>query len=98
LTGNTTLSTGIWYHAAITRTGSAGNWTVKLYLNGILDGSTTTAVNPNATNEKTAIGRAGNISAQYFSGQIDEPKIFNYALTPTQIKTLMNNGAVKFGN
>jgi len=32
-----------------------------------------------------------------FSGQIDDAKIFNYALTATQVKTLYNDGAIRFG-
>ncbi|KKU24383.1 MAG: hypothetical protein UX88_C0006G0018, partial [Candidatus Woesebacteria bacterium GW2011_GWC2_47_16] len=33
----------------------------------------------------------------YFNGQIDDVKIYNYGMTPTQIKTLYNDGAVRFG-
>jgi len=99
-TGNTALTTGTWHHAVMVRSGSTSNWTAKLYLNGKLDNSGITAVNPNATNELTAIGRLGNagIPSLYFNGQIDDVKIFNYALTETQIKTMYNeNSAIRFG-
>jgi len=33
----------------------------------------------------------------YFNGQIDDVRVFNYALTANQIKTLFNNGSVNFG-
>ena len=40
----------------------------------------------------------GRISASYFDGTIDDLRIFNYALTPTQIKNVYNEGAaVRFG-
>ena len=32
----------------------------------------------------------------YFNGQIDDVRIYNYALTAEQIKTVYNNGAVNF--
>jgi hypothetical protein len=31
-----------------------------------------------------------------FDGQIDDVRIYNYALTETQIKEIMNQGAVSF--
>jgi hypothetical protein len=33
----------------------------------------------------------------WFNGQIDDARIFSYALTPQQIKTVINEGAVRFG-
>ncbi|HJZ06154.1 MAG TPA: LamG-like jellyroll fold domain-containing protein [Patescibacteria group bacterium] len=44
------------------------------------------------------IGRISLNGTRYFNGQIDEVQIYNYALTATQIKTLYNAGAVRFGN
>jgi len=85
------LTADTWYHATVT-------WdenTYYLYLNGVLqstyDNSLITTDNP----QWTTIGgdiRYGN----YFFGQIDDVQIYNYALTPTQIKTIYNNGAVTF--
>ena len=35
---------------------------------------------------------------EWFPGQIDEVRIFNYALTSTQVKNLFNQGsAIRFG-
>jgi len=93
LTGNTTLLPNTWYHAVMVRSGTTGNWKVTLYLNGKSDGSTTTAVNPSATNERTAIGRAGNYSGFYFSGTIDDVKIYDYALNPEEVKVDFNQGS-----
>ncbi|MBU3935409.1 LamG domain-containing protein, partial [Patescibacteria group bacterium] len=38
----------------------------------------------------------GKVSSTYYSGLIDDVKIFNYALTSDQVKTLYNGGAVSF--
>lgn len=35
-------------------------------------------------------------SMKYFSGQLDDVRIYNYALTSTQVKTLYNGGALNF--
>lgn len=35
--------------------------------------------------------------ANYFDGQLDEAMLYRYALTPAQIKTDYNQGAVRFG-
>ena len=36
-------------------------------------------------------------AGEYFNGQIDDVRIYNYTLTASQIKTLYNDGAVRFG-
>ena len=41
--------------------------------------------------------KIGLIGSTYYSGQIDEVKLYNYALTPLQVKDLFNNGAINFG-
>lgn len=41
------------------------------------------------------IGGYGGSSA-YFNGQIDDVRVYNYALTSTQVKTLFNGGALNF--
>jgi len=37
-----------------------------------------------------------SLASDYFDGQIDEVKIFNYALTPEQVKTEYSGGAMRF--
>ena len=57
---------------------------------GIATGTTT-------GNTTYPLSVSGNGQSGYiFSGQIDDVRIYNYALTATQVKTLYNNGAVTF--
>jgi hypothetical protein len=67
---------------------------VNLYVNGKLD---TTPISCTKTliqtNGNLEIGRNGS---EYFNGQIDDVRIYNYALTPEQIKQVYNGGAVSF--
>ena len=84
LTGSTTLSINTWYHVALTRSGSAGNWNYVIYLNGVVDGSVNTSSNP-SSQQGVAIGRFGKDSSGYFSGKIDEVAVFNKALSLSEV-------------
>jgi hypothetical protein len=92
LTGSTALSTGRWYHACVVRTGAPGAWTVTLYLDGKVDGTTTAATNPNAVNQPTRIGGRGGVAHQTFNGLLDDVRIYPHALKPQQIARLYSNG------
>ena len=87
----TILSANTWYHVIGTYDGA----NVKIYINGTLKKSYTTTITPGSfTPIKTVIG--WHYSDRFFNGQIDDVRIYNYALTPEQVKTLYNGGAVNF--
>jgi hypothetical protein len=68
LTGNTTLATGQWYHIAVTR----ASGTVRLFVNGIVDGSVTNTSNYSAAGFLD-LGRShGN---QFFNGYMSDVRI-----------------------
>jgi hypothetical protein len=76
-----------WHHILGTYDGSV----MKLYVDGVLS----------KTEDKwfpgdIAYGNYDLYIGDSFNGQIDDVRIYNYALTPTQVKTLYNNGAVAF--
>jgi hypothetical protein len=90
-----------WVHIAGTYDGT----TARLYLNGQQIGSATGTTGNLPTTESTdhCIGAAENdatsdCNSEYFHGRIDDVRIYNYALTPAQIRTIYNQGAaVRFG-
>lgn len=90
VTGTTTISNNVWYHAALTFDGT----TLRLYLNGQPEGSIT----PNAIPEFRSIQHAGvatgltstGVAAGYFAGVIDEARIWNYARSQQTILDNMN--------
>ena len=95
--GNDTVITGTWYHLTAVWESSTS---LKLYVNGTLvDEDTSVEATLDNNSAPHTIGARDNTSVvdQYFDGQIDDVKIFNYALTEAQILTDYNQGAVRFG-
>ena len=80
------------------------NWSgATVYVNGVAGGTVTAntwnhIVAVNATSTSANAIKFGLVGSTYFSGQIDDVQIFNYALTATQVKQLYNqNAGVRFG-
>jgi len=99
-TQSSVFTNSIWIHVAVVY--DANQLTdpekVKIYVNGInqqLDFSNPVANSLDATNSNVRIASSSD-DDRFFSGQIDDVRIYNYALTPTQIKTIMNSGTVNF--
>ncbi len=77
-----------------------------IYVNGISGGTitgaawnhivVTTGTSFNTTSSMT-FGYKSAATADYLNGQIDDVRVYNYALTLTQIKEIMNDGAIRFG-
>jgi chitodextrinase len=82
--GSAALPTNTWTHIAETYDGSL----LRLYVNGVqvasqpLTGSLATSTNP------LEIG-GDSLYGQFFQGTIDEVRVYNVALTPTQIQSDM---------
>jgi len=82
---NSSLSPNTWYHIAATFDDSADK--VKIYINGLLDKEFTETQKPAVTNYPVRIGQGGNDSYQntWFNGIIDEVRIYNRALSASEI-------------
>jgi hypothetical protein len=83
-----------WHHAVGTYDGS----NLRLYLDGVLIGSPLPATGSITDNgEPLQIGyEADGFGASPFNGDIDEVRIYNRALSATEIAKLYGSGAVKF--
>ena len=78
-----------WTHVAVTFTGTQA----QIYLNGVLDATASGDFSlPNDTSvTATSIGAwLGNGNGQYFTGDIDEFRVWNVTLSQTDIQNLMN--------
>lgn len=83
-TGTVSLVANRWYRVAVTRSGVAGAWSIKIYINGVLDNTTATATNP-GVQQGAAIGKLGSASALFFSGLINKVYVYNRTLTDSEI-------------
>ena len=86
---NTALSKNTWYHVVfIIVAGGAMN----IYINGVLDSNSTTesTTRPTPTNQNLAIGANGSNNDYPFNGKIDQFRVFNSALSATQVSELYN--------
>lgn len=85
-----TLTSGQWAHLVVTY----DNVSARMYLDGKL---------VNTQTFSCTMGNSGDFYiGQYtggsynFPGQIDDVRVYNYALTAQQVKDVMNNGAVNY--
>ncbi len=96
--GGVNIRDNVWHHVAVTFDRD-GNGTY--YVDGKIDGtprsiSTRTGTISNATS--FYIGRISISASNFFPGLIDDVRIYNYALTPQQMKNIYNNSsAIRFG-
>lgn len=86
-TGSTTLTSGTWYHAAMT----IGSGSINVFLNGQSEYSDSKSVAV-ASNDLFSLGQEwDNASASdFFDGKIDEVRVWNDVRTQTEIQTYMN--------
>ncbi len=94
LTFGNALNTNTWYH--LTYVFDRDNL-CKVYVNGIFWGqaSMTNYQGDLSNSNNLLIGKYQSINT-YTNGQIDDVRIYNYALTSEQVKTIYNNGAINF--
>ncbi len=87
VTGTAAVALNTWTHLAVTYDGSS----FRLYTNGVLVRTTSnvTAIRP-STNVLRIGGNA--IWGEYFQGLIDDVRVYNRALTASEIQTDMNAG------
>ena len=89
-TGYTPVSTSEWYHLALTWDGSTSTNSMKFYINGILE----TNITPTVTAASLTYSSFGichfSGTSTYAPGIVDQVRIFNSVLTPTQITELYN--------
>jgi len=81
VTGSRSVNDGAWHHMALVRSGA----NLKLYVDGLLDGSNTDASPWNTDSSAIlSIGRE-SYSSIYFAGAIDDVRVYNIARTPSQV-------------
>ncbi len=86
--GDATLTLDAWNHIAVINNSTDG--TLKLYVNGTdvttTGGYSNRAMPSSSNNDNLYIGQKGNGSS-YFGGYIDEVRMLNVAITPSELHT-----------
>src|SRR5207249_9983535 len=85
----TAMNTNTWYHVVATWNGTIQ----AIYINGVLAASTSSGVptSLNTASKQIFIGTEGRLQS-FFNGSIDEVKLYNYALSPDEVKVDYNQG------
>ena len=92
VTGTAALPTGSWQHVAVT----LSSQTLTLYVQGAQVGQITNCtINPNSLGSTTNnyIGKSQTSSHPHLNGLVDGFRIYNRALSGTEITALYNGGA-----
>jgi hypothetical protein len=83
--GPSALPTGTWTHLAVTYDGAA----IRLYVNGVSVAVAARTGDLATTTNSLQIG-GDSIYGQYFKGLIDEVRVYDRALSQTEIQQDMN--------
>ncbi|MDQ3008841.1 MAG: DUF2341 domain-containing protein [bacterium] len=98
---NSNYYDGNWHHLVATYDGSGSGAGVKLYMDGKQLGSlsgTGTSITTSSVNAVPVHIGSRNGAAQFFNGQIDDVRVYTYALSTSQVLQIMNNAAsLRFG-
>jgi hypothetical protein len=91
IVGTANVATGDWVHLAVRQTAnSLGN--VEFYINGSLETlSSTSTATISTSSSSLYIGAertSGNNAQRFFSGLMDDVRLYDSALTPTEISSL----------
>ncbi len=84
------MGTGKWYQVVGTYDGG----TIRVYINGAESGSTSAKGPINSSSYDLNIGRGTYAKDRLFHGLIDDVRIYNYALSPAEIKALFTGKGV----
>lgn len=84
--GTARLTLGVWTHLAATYDGAV----MRLYVNGVQVGTRAQTGNMNVSAHALRIGGNAVWGDEYFAGLIDDVRIYNRALTASEIQTDMN--------
>lgn len=95
LSSKTTVVAGNWYFVSAVFD-DTGN-TMSLYINGVLDNSQAAAGTMTPTTDNLMIG-SWDTTTEFFTGQIDEVRVYSRALSASEIKSQYDLGAPDKGN
>jgi len=88
--GTTALTTNEWFHVGLTYDGAEA----RIYVNGQLDISMNVSGELTQSNNELRIGRGE--PAGYFVGMIDDVRLYNHALTESELLSAMEGSGAEY--
>lgn len=92
-----TISANTWYHISIVHKQGTG---IFIYINGVLDKSTTTTHNMSTIASNFTIGASQNtsntVSGNYLNGKLNDVRIYDHALSAKEVKELSKGLVVHY--
>jgi len=90
---------GVGWRSAVSKSKNFGSWyffagtydgaVIKIFADGVLEGSFSVSGKINTTANQLQFSRDGTLNTYRFKGIIDEPRIYNRALSQDEIRMLM---------
>ena len=92
------LTPNVWTHVVGTYDKDGGDNNYKVYINGELHHQYTLTGAIGVDSSPLCVGRMGSAADRFLNGLIDELRIYNRALSPTEIQILSKNYMQKMGS
>lgn len=92
---NNSLSTGVWQHVSVVRSGVSGAGTINIYINGVKDGSgdaNSANLSTSSSEESLACRQRISNPHRYYHGDMDDVGIWDKALSVNDLLDLVNSG------
>lgn len=91
---NSALSSGQWYHIVGTYSGTEATTGLKIYINGVQsDTNDVTAGSYTGMSDTASPLTVGSaVGAEYLNGRVDDTRIYQRALTDTEVAILYSSG------
>jgi hypothetical protein len=85
-------ASGVWTHVAGTFDSASGS--AKLYINGVLGAQTTYAGTLSTASTHLLLAKENKTSNEGYAGALDDVRVYDHALTSSEIATVMEGGSV----
>jgi sugar lactone lactonase YvrE len=91
---STTFSRSVWYHVVLVAPQSPNTRTIKVFIDGQFKTPTSAVADGTAdmANYQTLVIGANVGDTRYFTGQLQQLWMYNYAMSAAQVTTLYNTG------
>jgi len=96
ITSTASISDSGWHHYTCVRSGVIGSWNLSLYIDGALDKTASSGFDPSAGVYPVSIGRFGGFGGYYALGLLDDMRLYNRPLLPSEVRLLSTRRGVAY--